>query len=94
MPNTYTSTLIHLPKTWVKNVYSLWAQGVVNRVKSYTALYINPTPGLQLGVKPQRIPQLVNTFPPGLPTSKIAQLTDVISRLSTLSTPPTIKKKR
>ena len=87
MPNT-------LPQTWVKNVYSLWVQGVVNRAKKSTTTYQKPETTYQLGAKPQYIPQLVNTFPPESPTGKIIQLTDVIRRLSTLSTAPTIKKKR
>ena len=83
-----------LPQSWVKNVYSLWAQGVVNRVKPYTTLYTNPATATTLGVKPSFIPQLVNTFPPESPTPKIAQLTDTTDQLPTVSTAPTIKKKR
>lgn len=86
--------LNHLPQSWVKNVYSLWAQGVVNRAKLYTTLYINPATATTLGVKPSFIPQLVNTFPPESPTAKITQLTDTFSQLPTVSTAPTIKKKR
>ena len=82
-----------LSQTWVKNVYSLWVEGVVNRVNLYTGLSQSPTKASTVRVQPSLIPKFMDSFPLFLYTAFFRQLTDVKLRLSTLSTAPIIKKK-
>ena len=83
-----------LPQTWVKNVHSLWAQGLVNRANLYTGMYKTLAQDFSVWVQAPSFTQVVDTFPPTLYTANFDQLTDKNYRLSTLSTAPIIKKKR
>ncbi len=83
-----------LPQTWVKNVHSLWAQGVVNRANLYTGMYKTLTQGFSVWVKAPSFTQFIHTFPPRIYTPDFTLITDTSYRLSTLSTTPIIKKKR
>jgi hypothetical protein len=78
--------------TWVKNVYSLCVEVVVNRVKSYTGgVYKNCNP-LVLRVQTPSFTQSLDSFTPSLytPFFNISYL--LTTHLYTLSTAPTIKK--
>jgi len=79
-------------KTWVKNVYSLCVQGVVNSAKSYTASLPSPMNTQVMGVKPTHFTHFLDNFPPSLYTPKIALLSLETTHLCTLSTVPTINK--
>ncbi len=81
-----------LPQTWVKNVYSLWVEGVVNRVNLSTANENQLTSVIQTRVQPTFSTKFINTYPLYLYTAFFRQLTDINLPLSTLSTPPIIKK--
>ena len=83
-----------LPAAWVKNVHSLWAQGVLNRANLHTGMYKTLTQGFNVWVKAPSFTQVVDTFPPILYTPDFTLITDTNYRLSTLSTAPIIKKKR
>lgn len=83
-----------LPQTWVKNVHSLWAQGLVNRANLYTGMYKTLTQGFSVWVKAPSFTQFIHTFPPIIYTPNFTLITDINYRLSTLSTAPIIKKKR
>jgi hypothetical protein len=78
--------------TWVKNVYSLCVEGVVNRVKSYTGgVYKNSNP-LVLRVQTPSFTHSLDRFTPSLYTPFFNFLYLLTAHLYTLSTVPTIKK--
>lgn len=81
-------------KTWVKNVYSLCVEGVVNRAQSYTTLWTRAFNPYTLWVQPSSYTHSVDSFPPSLYTSNIRYLTETKDYLSPLSTAPTINKKK
>jgi hypothetical protein len=89
------SSITHpLLSAWVKNVYSLCVEGVVNSGRLSPIYQLPLTHYPSLGAQPTSFTQVVDTFPPSLYTPKILQLTDTYSHLYTLSTPPTIKKNK
>lgn len=83
-----------LSQAWVKNVYSLWGEGVAKCVNLYTGSVQSLLPTIRLRVQPTHYTQVVDTFPPSIYTPKICHLTDKNHYLPTVSTAPTIKKKR
>lgn len=83
-----------LTQAWVKNVHSLWAQGVLNRANLYTGMYKTLTQGFSVWVKAPSFTQFIHIFPPRIYTPDFTLITDTNYRLSTLSTTPIIKKKR
>ena len=98
MRNSFLYLLItsnHLPTlAWVKNVYSLCVEGVVNRAQSYTTLWTKALNHYTVWVQTISYTHSVDSFPPSLYTPKIQQLTDTRSYFSPLSTAPTINKKK
>ena len=90
MLNFYPTPLF---QTWVKNVYSMWLTGVKTRG------YLSPASRKKATIPVKHSAQIsfsthtMNTFPPALYTAIFAQITDVISYLSPLSTAPIIKTK-
>ena len=79
-------------QTWVKNVYSLWVEGVVNRANLSTPSEKQRTTATQQRVQPTFSTMFINMYPLYLYTAFFRQLTDTILPLSTLSTAPIIKK--
>jgi len=78
--------------TWVKNVYSLCVEGVVNRAKSYTGgIYQHSNP-LTLRVQTLSFTQSLDSFTPSLYTPFFSISYLLTNHLCTLSTVPTIKK--
>ena len=85
---------ISLSTAWVKNVYSLCVEGVVNRVQSYTAQLQSTICHLRLRVQPTSFTHSLDSFTPALYTANFPNLTDTNTYLYTLSTAPTIKKNK
>lgn len=81
-----------LPQTWVKNVYSLCTLGVITGGQSSTVVGIQTTSLKNVGVKPQTYTHETTDFSPYLYTRFLRIFNLLISRFSTLSTPPTITK--
>lgn len=82
------------PQTWVKNVYSLCVEGVVTRAQSYTAYIYTQLEAAALRVKPSLFTSFLNSFTPYVYTPLFTSLPLVNSHLYTVSTAPTIKKKK
>lgn len=80
--------------TWVKNVYSLCVEGVVNRVNSSTYTYVGPLSPHSLRVQTPVLPNTMTSFTPFLYTAKLPLFNLLYSHLYTLSTVPTIKKNK
>jgi hypothetical protein len=78
--------------TWVKNVYSLCVEGVVNRAKSYTGGVYQHSNPLTLRVQTPSFTQSLDRFTPSLYTPFFNFLHLLTAHLYTLSTVPTIKK--
>ena len=78
--------------TWVKNVYSLCVEGVVNSARSYTALLQTTARALYVGAKASVFTHFVDTFPPDYSTANFAYITDATRPFYTVSTAPIIKK--
>ncbi len=85
---------ISLLTGWVKNVYSLWGEGVAKCVNLYTALYQSLAHPQPTRVQPTVFTQVLDTFPPSLYTPKFGLLPQENPHLYTVSTAPIIKKKR
>lgn len=79
---------------WVKNVYSLCVEGVVNSAQSYTGSLKASLQAIQIGVQPTFSTNTLDSFTPGLYTANFYRLPDTDYYLSTLSTAPTIKKNK
>lgn len=91
MLNIHATSLF---STWVKNVYSLCVEGVVNRAQSYTDTYKSTfTPNLTR-VQPTTFTQLVDSFAPFVYTANFRYFNLLNAHLYTVSTAPTIKKNK
>ena len=79
---------------WVKNVYSLCVERVVNGVRSYTTHQQTTINQLPTRAQLPFFTHLIPTLQPTLYTAKNHQLTPTSYHLYTLSTAPTIKKNK
>jgi len=81
-------------KAWVKNVYSLCVEGVLNGVYTYTPF----TPHYQLpshqSAQPIKNALFINRFTPASYTPISSQLHLIYTHLYTLPTAPIIKKNK
>ena len=89
MHNTHTTSLF---KTWVKNVYSLWANTWITGAYMYTAVSNSTTHPAKQRVQPSTFTHYLDSFTPGLYTRKFSYFNLLNTYLYTLSTPPIIKK--
>ena len=79
---------------WVKNVYSLCVEGVETRAQSYTGALLSPAFVANMGVKPSRFTQLMDSYPLIEYTAYFPHFNPLLSRLYTVSTVPTITEDR
>ena len=77
---------------WVKNVYSLCVEGVINSANLSTTTHRLPSTNYRLRVQTASFTQTLDSFTPSLYTPKNSYLPDTTHQLYTLSTVPTIKK--
>lgn len=81
-----------IPQAWVKNVYSLCVERVVNRAYSYTAYVYKSANPQNLRVQPSFFTHILDSFTPIVYTPIFASLPQVNTDFCTVSTVPTIKK--
>lgn len=91
MLNSYA---IPLPQTWVKNVYSLCVEGVVKGVQLYTGGHTSTLVATEQRAQPTTFTHILDSFTPALYTVNFRNFNQLITHLYTLSTGPTIKKKK
>lgn len=84
----------HLFQTWVKNVYSMCAEGVVNGVNLSPLTNMHLPATSNLGVQPTVFTHTFNSFAPSMYTANFSHFNPLSIHLYTLSTPPTIKKNK
>lgn len=82
-----------LTQAWVKNVHSLWAQGVVNRANLYTGMYKTLTQGFSVWVKAPSFTQFIHTFPPRIYTPDFTLITDTSYRYPHFPQPLLLRRK-
>lgn len=82
------------PQAWVKNVYSLCVEGVVNSAQSYTVSTTSTQSPIDIRVQPQVIPLFLNSFTPYSYTAIFTRLHLLFTHLYTVSTAPIIKKNK
>ncbi len=90
MPYGSAFMLNFIPQAWVKNVYSLCVEGVVNRAQSCTALHIQATQPIYGSVKPQLLTNYSDSFTPQLYTTISRYLHLLVNQFYTVSTAPII----
>jgi hypothetical protein len=81
-----------LSSTWVKNVYRLCVEGVVNSVLLSPTTDNHLLPTNLTRVKPSLFTHILSSFTPLFYTPKNVRLSDTYCHLSPLSTAPTINK--
>ncbi len=91
MHNIYTTSLF---TAWVKNVYSLCVEGVVTSAQSYTGSLQNVLQLTTTRVQPLSFTHTIDSFTPALYTANFLNFNLLNRHLYTLSTAPTIKKKK
>jgi hypothetical protein len=91
MPKTH---VIPLFQTWVKNVYSLCREGVVTSAQSYTGSLVTTPKATWVRVQPTGYTHTMDSFTPALYTVKFSLFNLLNTYLYTLSTAPTIKKRK
>jgi hypothetical protein len=82
----------HLLQAWVKNVYSLCVEGVINGAQSYTAQLTSLARSIAMRVQPPIFTHTFNSFTPSMYSVNSSHFNLLSTHLYTLSTPPTIKK--
>lgn len=83
-----------LSTAWVKNVYSLCVEGMVNSAQSYTLCLLSTINYLRARVQPTSFTHTMDSFTPALYTANFPYFNLLSTHLYTLSTAPTIKKKK